>query len=195
MTEVVVPVAEASQAGEVRRAAAAQASRAGLDEEGAGRLALVVTEAATNLVKHARLGEIHLSIAPGIRGIDVLALDRGPGITNLEASLRDGFSTAGSPGTGLGAIRRLSSRFDVWSDAGGTAVICRVSSRPERAASGIEVGVVSVPHPHESQCGDAWSFQRVGKAWRLMVVDGLGHGPRACEAARRAVEEGRVTAT
>ena len=79
----------------------------GFDEADAGRVAIVVTEAATNLIKHAGGGEIlgRACAGAGARGgARVLALDRGPGIASLDAALRDGYSTAGSAGTGLGAI-------------------------------------------------------------------------------------------
>jgi hypothetical protein len=39
----------------------------------------------------------------------VIAIDDGPGIADIERSLGDGFSTGGTPGTGLGAVRRLAS--------------------------------------------------------------------------------------
>ena len=62
-----------------------------------------------------------------MRGVEILALDKGPGIRDLERSLRDGYSTAGGAGTGLGAISRLSSEFDVYSPPGkGTALLARI---------------------------------------------------------------------
>ena len=47
--------------------------------------------------------------------LDVLALDRGPGMSDVDRCLADGYSTAGSPGTGLGAIGRLADQFDIYS--------------------------------------------------------------------------------
>jgi anti-sigma regulatory factor (Ser/Thr protein kinase) len=107
---VAIAVSDPSAAGEVRRGAVALAAAEGFDDEAQGRVALVATEAATNLVKHAKGGEVvvrTLSAAEG-GGIEVLALDRGSGIADLAGALRDGFSTAGTAGAGLGAIRRLS---------------------------------------------------------------------------------------
>ena len=49
--------------------------------------------------------------------MEVLALDRGPGIGNLDQCLRDGFSTAGSSGQGMGAVVRLSNASDFYSTA------------------------------------------------------------------------------
>src|SRR5687768_10037593 len=126
---VILPVTEPSQVGEARRAAAALAGRLGFDDRDAGKVALVVTEAATNLVKHARDGAVLLRPLDdaGAVGIEVLALDRGPGMADVGRCLRDGFSTAGSPGNGLGAVRRLAAVLDIYSALGsGTALLARV---------------------------------------------------------------------
>src|SRR5512144_2887550 len=98
-------VKEHGQVAEARRMACALAWQEGFGEQDVARIALVVTEVATNLVKYADEGEVLVSREAGPRnGIDIIALDRGPGITNLGSSLRNGYSTTGSPGTGLGAI-------------------------------------------------------------------------------------------
>ena len=186
-----VRVAEASQAGEARRTAAALAREAGFDEAGVGKVALVTTEVATNVVKHGRLGEVFLRALVGADqpGIEIVAVDRGPGM-DVDRSLRDGHSTAGSPGTGLGAIRRLSDVFDLYSAAGrGTVLLARLWSRPPAGspARRVAIGGVTAPHPDESVCGDAWAAATTPEGARLLVVDGLGHGLPAAEAARAAV--------
>ena len=105
-----VAVTDPSQVAEARRAGAVLARAVGFDEERAGRLALVVTESGTNLLRHAGGGHILLRAVDdhGAAAVDVLALDRGPGMTNVARCLEDGYSTAGGAGTGLGAMRRLS---------------------------------------------------------------------------------------
>ena len=106
------------QVAEARRNAVAMATRLDLDDVVIARVALVVTEAATNLWKHAGGGEI-LLVPPALHsGIEILALDKGPGIADLARCFQDGYSTAGSPGTGLGAIRRLSLACDVFTESG-----------------------------------------------------------------------------
>ena len=92
----------------------------GLSESDIGRVAIVVTEATTNLVEHAPQGQLLARAFDrnGVAVIEALALDQGPGIANIGESLRDGYSTAGSPGTGLGAIKRLSDEFDIYSTPG-----------------------------------------------------------------------------
>jgi anti-sigma regulatory factor (Ser/Thr protein kinase) len=178
-----VPVTESTQVGEARRRAAVLSARAGHDETTAGRVALVVTELGTNLVRHGGGGEILLR-AEG-DAVEVIALDRGPGMEDVARCLRDGVSSAGSPGTGLGAVRRLADAFDVFSAPGrGTVVVARLW--PDRAARAVFHGAVSVAMPGEDVCGDAWAVARQDGAVSVLVVDGLGHGPLAAAAAHEA---------
>jgi anti-sigma regulatory factor (Ser/Thr protein kinase) len=192
-------VTEASQVGEARRAAAALTARLGFGETEAGKVAIVVTEAAGNLVKHARGGEILLRSLErdGVAGLEILALDRGPGMTDVGRCFRDGFSTAGTPGTGLGAIRRLSSFADIHSTLPtGTALLARLWSGPAPGPpAGLRVGAVTVPVAGEEVCGDAWAVEQDAGRTVLLVVDGLGHGPCAADAARDAVRVFRENAS
>ena len=128
MVTQAVAITEMSHVAVARRIALQIAHRLGLSETESGALALVVTEAATNLLKHAQAGQILLralaeSDGPGV---EVLALDTGPGMAHVGQCLQDGYSTAGSPGTGLGAITRLATLWDLYSVPGhGTAVLAR----------------------------------------------------------------------
>lgn len=195
-TSTALPIADASQVGEARRAATALAGRLGFDETERGKAALIATEAATNLLKHAGGG---LLILRGLEcgrlgGLEVLALDKGPGMADVGRCLADGFSTAGSPGHGLGAIGRLASTFDLDSHVGaGTALLARLwppathGHRPPSSGAASTLGAVSVPYPGEQECGDAWASRERDGRTLLLVVDGLGHGPQAAEAARVAV--------
>ena len=117
---LVVRVEEESAVGEARRAVRRVAASIGLDDLVAERAALVVTEAARNVVRHGRGGFVALRALEGAApGIEVLAVDAGPGISDVAAALRDGHSTGGTAGQGLGAMRRLATAFDVWSAPGG----------------------------------------------------------------------------
>src|SRR5690348_7468410 len=107
-------VDDESKVGEVRRAAQAMAGFE-FDAQAAGRVAIVATELATNLLRHAGGGELLLQTL-GIEGtavVEMLALDRGPGMADVERCMMDGYSTIGTPGTGLGAVRRLADEFDI----------------------------------------------------------------------------------
>ena len=188
-----LPVREASQVGDARRRIARWTEVLGFDEGCAGKVALVVTEAAGNLTKHTSEGGELLVRAlsrGGVAGIEVLALDRGPGIGDVPRALSDGYSTAGSPGTGLGALSRLADEFAIHSQRDtGTAILARVwAARPPAQHPGsLEVGVTSVPKPGEDVCGDGWAVASSGGRTVVTVVDGLGHGPDAAEAARAAL--------
>jgi anti-sigma regulatory factor (Ser/Thr protein kinase) len=191
MTSISVRVDGPDQAGEARRKAAALAGSLGFDETSAGRLAIIVTEAANNLWKHAGGGEILLTPTdPPGSGVEVLSLDRGPGMRDLERCFQDGYSTAGSSGTGLGAIRRLASEYDVYTTAdGGTALLAVVRPAGVSPRAGTtETGGVSVPIKGELVCGDDFAFVENGNGLELLVVDGLGHGPVASDCAAAAVE-------
>ena len=180
-------VEDSSATGEVRRVAGRLASLAGLNESEAGAAALIATEAATNILKHAGRGEVLLREMDEPGGIEILALDRGPGMASVESSMRDGYSTTGSSGTGLGAMRRMSSQLEIYSQLGkGTAVFAEIRKRSAPAAAVFQTGVVSAPKLGEEACGDGWSVLETHVGLVLMVVDGLGHGPVAALAAREA---------
>jgi anti-sigma regulatory factor (Ser/Thr protein kinase) len=185
---LLIPVTESSQVAEARRRGMSIAATLGFDDTASGRLALVVTEAATNLIKHARGGEVFIGPAAdgGQRGVQVIAIDKGRGIANLGTSLRDGYSTAGTPGTGLGAIQRASTTFDVYSASnGGTVVAATVYPTGHRSPI---LGAVSVPAPGEVECGDGWALWSAGQLTSIFVSDGLGHGREAAEATRVAID-------
>jgi anti-sigma regulatory factor (Ser/Thr protein kinase) len=186
-----VGVTDTSHVAEARRAAAACARALGFHESDAGRVALVATEVASNLVKHGGGGTVVVGASPagaaGPATVELLGIDRGPGMANVDACLVDGYSTAGSPGTGLGAVRRISSEFDVYSRPGaGTVLMARVAQERSPVPGGrtLLVGGVSVPHPAETMCGDDWAARMESAAATIVVSDGLGHGPAAAEAAR-----------
>jgi anti-sigma regulatory factor (Ser/Thr protein kinase) len=191
MSTKAVSVADRSQIAEARRIASDLAREIGFGSGDVGRVAIVVTEAATNLVKHAGGGEILLQSATheGGTGLEVVALDRGPGIANVDEALRDGFSTGGSVGTGLGAIVRQSSVFDIHSAPGvGTGLLARVWIGPDGRDTSEAIGGISVSKPGEDLCGDTWAALRDADRVRVFLADGLGHGLLAAEAASRARE-------
>ena len=182
-------VHDGSQVGEARRAAAAFSRIARLSEVESGRVAIIINELGTNLVKHAGGGELIVSELPSAphTGVEVLAIDHGRGM-DLERALKDGHSTAGTRGEGLGAVLRLAGDFDGWSDARGTVLLARVWAGG-RPADTFDVGGVCVPLAGESESGDAWSWRSMTAAVaRVMIADGLGHGPIAARAAGAAVQ-------
>src|SRR5690349_1329409 len=114
-SQTVFPIEDRSQIGNARRAAADMAALLEFDETQAGRVGLAINESGTNIRKQAGRGKLLLRAieCEGIGGIEVIALDKGPGIADVSASLRDGHSTSGTLGGGLGALSRLAYDFQV----------------------------------------------------------------------------------
>jgi anti-sigma regulatory factor (Ser/Thr protein kinase) len=186
-----VAVTDASSVGEVRRTAQLAAQRLKLDETRSGELALLATEASRNTLTHGGGGQV---ILIGIKTSDgqlvrVLAIDKGTGISNLAEAMSDGYSTAGTPGGGLGAMKRIATRFEIFTGATGTIVLTELGSTT--STEKLQIAGMAVPYPGERVSGDEWfSFQEPDRAL-VLLVDGLGHGYGAAEAAREAVAEFR----
>jgi len=185
-----IEVGDQSQVAEARQRASSAAASSGFDAVRVGQVALAATELATNLIKHAQRGELLVNAED--ERLELLALDRGPGMADIAACLADGYSTAGTRGAGLGAVRRLAQTFEVASWPGrGTVVFAAVDrngvAAPESAA-GCLAGLV-LAKPGEVASGDAWSAHADLSGVTLFVVDGLGHGTEAASAAHAAVDQ------
>ena len=192
MTTGSFPVRDPSQVSAARRGAIRLAESLGFDESRAGQVALVTTELATNILKHGKHGEVLATECRDgqHRGVEILAVDTGPGVANLNLAMSDGHSTSGSLGHGLGAVRRASNHFEVFSQLSrGTAVLSRLwdTARTSVTHSGFSIGGISVPMPGEELCGDAWSSDIGRQRAALILADGLGHGLLASEAAEAAI--------
>lgn len=186
-----IAVDDTSAVGGARRFAQGFAASLGFAATEVGRVGIVATELANNMIKHAGRGEIVLRALPARPqpGIELLALDRGPGMRNVAECRRDGYSTAGSPGTGLGAVSRLSQTCDIYSGPDlGTAVLARLWSQPAVTAAEIDIGLVCLPKPGEDYCGDSCAVVNGTAPLRILLADGLGHGPMAAAAATEAVK-------
>lgn len=182
-----IAIEDVSQVAEARRIARNMAENLGFDEGKAEKVAIVATEVSTNILKHAVRGEVLLGINDAC-GLELLALDQGPGMSNVEQCMRDGYSTGGSPGQGLGAMARLSDASDIYSVPGsGTAILARWSSRKADAKSALHVAGVNVSKRGQEVCGDSWGFQHSGDIFTFLVADGLGHGYEANVASLEAV--------
>ena len=187
-----VAVEDRSQIGEARRVAVRLAHEAGFGEGARSDIGIVVTEAATNVVRHAGRGQVLVTPVDGARGagLELVCVDHGPGMQDVQACLKDGYSSAGTIGGGFGAMRRLADEFSVYSAAGvGTALVCRFWREPGASGPGGGMGVagVAVPVQGESVCGDAWTVVAGPAGAGLLVADGLGHGAAAADAAGTAV--------
>lgn len=191
-TQISVPIAENTHVSEARRASTRLTHDLQFDPVSQEHTAIVVTELARNMLLHAAGGEIVLQPAGAAEAnvwIDVLALDKGNGIADISRALSDGYSSAGTRGTGFGAVSRLSAIFEVYSKPGeGTAVLARVMpGKQHQDETQSATGSVCVPVAGETRCGDAWECRDQAGRRLFMVADGLGHGPQASDAAEEAL--------
>ncbi|MCQ4041088.1 SpoIIE family protein phosphatase [Streptantibioticus rubrisoli] len=192
-----VPVHDSTQAHDVRVAVEAACDHVGLGADRTADADLAATELATNLLRHAGGGRILIDTADDGRPVvQMLAVDHGPGIRDVAAALRDGYSTTTSLGAGLGACRRIADTFDLHTAPGrGTVVLVRMADRrtTRRAEAApavrpVRVGGVHVPLVGET-CGDAWACVPGRDRLTLVLADGLGHGPEGARASAAAVDE------
>lgn len=190
----VVTIRESSGVAEVRRLARTTALDAGLSETQAEQAAIIATESATNLVKHAKGGDVIVRTVGHAGGlaVDVLVIDRGPGMANVGECLQDGYSSVGTRGHGLGAIARQAALFDIFSRSGqGTVLLARVGTAPADGPSAgsraVVVDGLAITKAGERVCGDSWTWAARGATTGILVADGLGHGEIAAEAATEAV--------
>jgi anti-sigma regulatory factor (Ser/Thr protein kinase) len=159
-------------------------------------IALVATELASNLIKHAGGGIIRFAAATvdARGGIQIESEDYGPGIVDFERAVTDGFSTTGSLGTGLGAVHRLMDRLELRPTARGTHILCERWLRPRASiptTRWLEFGVATRARRQQRENGDSFIICQRGGDALVGVIDGLGHGSlaqRAAQAARQYVQ-------
>ncbi len=190
---ILVRLSDESGVGEARRAARRAARELGMGPVEVEESAIVAAEASRNAVLHGRGGVLLLTVSVDRAALDLLALDRGPGIADVRRALEDGYSTSGTAGQGLGAIARLTSLFDVYSaPQKGTALFARIGPSP--ADDHFQAGAVCVPVGSEPVCGDAWAIEHPDGRPVLLLADGLGHGRLAADAGSAAVAAFRKSA-
>lgn len=192
--ERVIEVSSSADIAVACRETKAVAKTVGFDDKTGDEVALTASELASNLVKHAGRGRLTLTPLKetGRAGIQIESLDDGPGIADVNQAITDGFSTVGSLGYGLGAVNRLMDELSITSPYGGargTRIVCkrwRALKAPGVAACPLEFGVATRAHPLQAVNGDAFILEKGSERALVGVVDGLGHGKLACQAAQAA---------
>ena len=184
-----VSLSDLTSVSEARRLVQQIGSTLHMSEVKLGEAAIIVTEAARNAVVHGKGG--HLLVA-GYEDhkqprMQILALDRGSGIADIPRAMKDGYSTGETPGTGMGAIQRLASVFEIFSSIKGTAIFAEVAERLTHDVPLLDVAGFTVPIRGERVCGDAIHWVQSEDRMAVTMVDGLGHGLHAAEAAEEAV--------
>lgn len=188
-----INITEGSQVAAARRVIAELSKFLGFDEEQRANLAISITEAGTNLIKHTqgKGGEIIIFARKelGSVGIEFIALDNGPGIANIDLALTDWYSTTETSGTGLGAIKRLMDEFYIYSYPNkGTVVMARMWLNSGPVLPKIEYSVINKPKTYEEVSGDNWAIKLDIDPIKALVIDGIGHGQDAAIPADRAVD-------
>lgn len=181
-------IRDESQITDSRRKIAKFAKLSGVEDKIIDRLSITCTEFGTNLLKHTSEGGKlivqSLSQSEGV-GVEIYSIDSGRGM-NTDECLEDGISSAGSFGTGLGAIKRLTDESNFFSKPGAGTVIQTRSWTSPPAATDFQFGAFTVPKRGEEISGDKWALERTANHLYCMLVDGLGHGVEACDAAQLA---------
>jgi anti-sigma regulatory factor (Ser/Thr protein kinase) len=181
-------VEAAGTASAVRRAAERLAAELAMPDRRVADLSIVAAEIAGNLVKHADQGVLLVRPvrADDQAGVEIIAVDSGPGMADVSRSLGDGHSTTGTLGIGLGAIMRQASWTDLYSWLGrGTVLAAQVW--PGAAPGQAWAAGVTRPLSGESVSGDGHAHREVDGRRQVLVCDGLGHGPLAAHASQEAV--------
>lgn len=162
------------------------------NERQVGEIDIIVSEMTSNLVKHARAGEILYKITSNqeLSTLEIVCIDNGPGMADTSKMLMDGVSTTGTLGQGLGALKRLSTRFQIYSLPGwGTVLYVAYSSRtplsPKQRLM-MDTNAICVSKPSEAVCGDGYRIKNIGGRLQIFFADGLGHGVHAKEAVDKA---------
>lgn len=189
-------ITDGSFIAEARRFTSYAAESMGFNEIDSGRVSIIVTELVSNLIKHttAHSGEFYVRelVNGKQKGIEILAVDKGPGMLNVAECLRDGYSTAGSVGTGLGSIQRLSDDFDIYSlKDSGTVILSRIWLAKNHGITlkPYDISAFAMPLTGEVFNGDGWTSYQTPNKITIMLCDGLGHGEQAASASEQAIQE------
>lgn len=172
----------------------ALAVSAGFSESKVGEIDIVVAELVSNLVKHAGGGRLYVKLVEDgdLQGIEIISIDNGVGMTDVTRMVADGVSTKNSLGHGLGAMRRLSEVFQVYSHKDwGTVILIRMFEEPLphfRKPAMVDIKSVITPKQGETACGDGFYSVVTNRYIKLLLGDGLGHGIDAETAVKQAGE-------
>jgi len=168
------------------------AASVGFSSKRMAEFEIVISEITSNIVKHTTKGaEILVKIIAGQNpGIEIISIDAGPGMESVSNMMEDGISSTNTLGNGLGAIKRLSDEFDVFSMKDwGTVLLSRVfGKKPEPGKKNIETGIIMLAKEGEVLCGDDYHYTIKGNSIRMAVCDGLGHGKDAHQAAEQCLK-------
>jgi len=193
-THISFPASDRSYFSLLKKEIHSKAVELGFTEQKAGELDIVVSEMTSNLHKYANDGEILMGVFKEENNgyIEIICIDNGPGMADAGKMLKDGYSTTNSMGHGLGSIKRFSDKFEIYSQKGwGTILLSRIYKSPITGkygiASKVDIKALVVAKPGERFSGDGYFIKYDGQQFKMLVADGLGHGPEANQAVNEAV--------
>ena len=169
------------------------ALQCGFSSHRAGETDIIIAELASNLIKFAGSGELlYRAVEHQDKfKIELYVLDKGTGIDNIAKIMHDGYSSSNTLGQGLGAIKRLSTTFQMYSLRGWGTVqyveICDTQALKSAAPQLFPHAVIATNCPGEKVCGDGYHIKYLPGGLQVFVGDGLGHGPNAFEAVQSAI--------
>lgn len=168
---------------------------AGFSPMRTGEVDIIVSELASNLIKHAGSGELIYRVTGENedKAFEIFSMDKGPGIQDVPRMMKDGNSSSNTLGQGLGALNRLSDVFQIYSMCGwGTIAYSKAYMLPKpsliQVKNQLNIKAVQLCYPGEKVCGDGYFVKKLAAETHIFVGDGLGHGKNAYEAVQCAIE-------
>lgn len=177
-----------------------QAIESGFGPHRAGEIDIIISELTSNLIKYAGSGELLYRVLKeeGKEILEIYCLDDGAGIANINKIMADGYSSSNTLGQGLGAIKRLSNGFNIYSIKDwGTIQYIKIKETnaiehivPHKT---LDFAAIKVNCPGERVCGDGYYVKHTPGGFQIFMGDGLGHGVNAHEAVGAAIKAFKVT--
>ncbi len=158
-----------------------------------GIIDIAVSELTSNIIKHATKGELlyRFSIENEKKVFEILCIDSGPGIKDINHAMKDGVSTTKTLGQGLGALERLSNLFQIYSIVKwGTVCYCKIHADPHIAfldSAPVKFKALNIAKPGQTVSGDGFQVSVNNDYTKIFMGDGLGHGKEAHYAVQLAI--------
>lgn len=187
-------VADRSYFAIVKKEVHALTLNAGFSTQRVGEIDIIVAELVSNLVKHGGGGQVMVKLIAEKDNslLELISIDSGKGMADVNRMMVDGVSTQNTLGQGMGAMKRLSHLFQVYSMKDwGTVTLIRIWKNDPALFSPTaltQIRSVIVPKPGETHCGDGFFHKVTTDDLSFFLGDGLGHGPEAEKAVTQAGE-------
>jgi len=182
--------------GHTRRYVVEESKKLGFNSTELGEISIVINELCTNFIKHEAVeGTLIFKtlIETDKIGIEIIAQDKGPGIQDVDEVIKNGVSSKGTMGGGVGAIKRLMDSFEIYSNYSsleskhpdlapiGTMIIIKkwIHNNLKLKENDIKFSILSRPHPGLGVNGDYYYIKKLKDRYIFAVIDGLGHGAEA----------------